>query len=294
VSRALVTGATGFLGRRLTSLLIARGWTVTVVHPVESDSQVTLERLHSEGATIARYTGADELRDSAQNARPDVVFHLATLYRRSHTPADIQRMMRANVEMGTILLDALAGMDCVVVAAMSYFQYRDSRPSSYSLYSATKQAFSVIASYYRELAALDVREVVLFDTYGPSDTREKLIPALIEAAVTRSNLSLGSSSQRLNLLFVDDVVDGLVAAAGGAAFERTALRADHNVTVGALVKELESAIGGSVDVTFDEGRAANDLVDHSGNWKAPEGWRPGVSLGQGLLETYRAAQPSDG
>lgn len=82
MSRALVTGATGFIGARLVRALLARGDEVTALVRASSDRS-QLEPLGVRFA-VGDVTDADSLRAPAAGA--DVVFHLAAMLKQPWDP----------------------------------------------------------------------------------------------------------------------------------------------------------------------------------------------------------------
>ena len=93
--RALVTGTTGFIGRRLCAMLEARGDLVAVAKR------------------------GDDLHQIMRSAQPDVVFHLAAAYVRDHEPLDVANLVQSNVEYGTHVLEAMrvCGVTRIVAAS---------------------------------------------------------------------------------------------------------------------------------------------------------------------------------
>src|SRR4051794_26778123 len=76
--RALVTGAAGFVGRRLVGALVGAGWGVTgaaLAHPTPDDGP----RVSDAGVrwVLGDVRDAIHLGDALDAARPDVIFHLA-------------------------------------------------------------------------------------------------------------------------------------------------------------------------------------------------------------------------
>ena len=286
--RTLVTGATGFLGRNLVSKLALDGADVTVLQRQGASSGPIVKGLAAQGAQIVDYGTQEEFREKVVASKFDRVFHLATLYTREHLPSDIGPLIEANIGLGTQLLDAVVGTECVVVSALSFFQFRHELPAPYSLYSATKEAFTTVARHYRDVALVDVREVVLYDTFGPGDTRPKLIPHVARSFANGTPLSLGPSTQLVNLLFVADVIAGLIAVADGDHSDRVALRAAENVTVLDLVSTFTAVTGRTVEVDFDQLKPVNDLVTESGDWPAPTGWSSQTSLNDGVSAVWQS------
>ena len=284
--KSIVTGATGFLGQHLARVLLLQGDEVTIVHRSSSAHNPILDEMKERGATIALYENLDEMDTLVRRARPDRVFHLATLYMREHGPTDIEKLVEANVTFGARLLESVVGLNCVVVSTMSYFQFRNGEPSSFSLYSATKQAFLDIANYYLLVKGLDVLNVILFDTFGPCDTRDKLIPRLLDAAAEGSRIDMGTSAQLLNLLYVDDVVAGLVAAAAPESGALVSLRSTEETTVAELVRTVERAGDRTIQKSYNEDQRPNPLVREAGVWPSPDGWVPQVPLRDGIERSW--------
>lgn len=291
MSRLVVTGASGFLGRHLVRHALRSGDQVIAVHRRGSDGPV-IRGLEANGATILRFDTAEEVVGLTAASDADAVFHLATLYLKSHAATDIGPLLDANVAFGTQVLEGLRGTDTPFVTTMSYFQYLDGRPSPFSLYSATKQAFSDIADFYRS-AGTSVREVVVYDTYGPDDERPKLMPLLRDLAVgRRDSVRLGAPGQRLDFRHVDDVVTGLRAAAGPAAPPRMSFRGDPR-PLQEIVDILETAAGRRLGVEFDATATVNDRVDRAEWWPAPPGWRPAIDLRVGLSQLIASGRRAE-
>ncbi len=284
MSVALVTGATGFLGRHLVQHLASEGFEVHVLHRVGSDAEV-LSRLAGFGAELHAFDAVTTVPDAVVGLVPDVVFHLATLYLKDHSAADVAPLIEANVTFGSQLFESLVGSDAVVISTMSYLQFSGGSAVPVSLYSATKQAFLEIGRYYRECRGLDVRQVILYDTYGPADSRDKLVPRLVEALETGESVSFGRADQPLNMLFASDVSRGLVSSAGVGAPSTMTIRAREMSTVGAIVSAFESAAGRILAKSFNSTGSVNDLVHRAGDWPTPPGWQPRVSLDEGARLT---------
>jgi nucleoside-diphosphate-sugar epimerase len=283
--RALVTGGTGFVGGALIRHLRETGWSVAATRRADGDGSA------ADGVAWYGLTGSD-VRSVVDRAAPDAVFHLAAHQARSRTPADVEAFLDANIALGVRLHDAVvgrrtaAGSDVVIVSAMSFFQFRDGAPSIHSLYASSKQAYAVLADYYRQAEGVDSRQVVLYDNYGPADPRPKLVPQLLQAARAAAPVTVGPLEQPLNLLHVDDVAAGLIAAAAPGEASVTTVRAAATTTVGDVVAAVAKAAGHPLDIEVDETRRVSDLPLVAGEWPTPRAWEPAWTLESGLRQAY--------
>jgi dTDP-glucose 4,6-dehydratase len=162
-----------------------------------------------------------------------------------------------------------------------------------SPYAASKLAADkLIDSYHRsfDLPACVVRP---FNTYGPRQSARAIIPTIISQALAGSTLRLGSLTPRRDLTFVADTAAGFVAAATAEdAVGRTIqLGANHDVSVGDLVRLVGEVLGRELTVETDPRRVrpeASEVVRLiSGPFLAEEvlGWRAEVPLSEGLAQT---------
>lgn len=294
--RALVTGGSGFIGGRLLARLLDEGHEVTAL--VRGDPAGRLDPR----ATAMQIDGAATLSDIVGEARPGIVFHVASAVVIEHSPGAISDLVQANVTFPTALLDAMAhhGVRRFVNTGTSWQHYDGNeayRPSN--LYAATKQAFEDIAAFYHHAHGIGVANLKLFDVYGPSDPRKKIIPLLLSVLRTGEPLGMSPGEQVLDMIHVDDVVDAYLAAAiwlakdpgGWATF---AVRSGENHRLKDIVATLENVAGRPVAIQWGERpyRDREVMVPWVNGVTVP-GWRARISLREGLKEVLEAAGLSD-
>ena len=212
-SSVLITGATGFVGYHLAAALLGHGREVHLV--VRSDS--SLQRLadlsgspiiHTHDGTTAQF-----VRIIEQSA-PQTVFHLASLFLAEHQPHDLERLIQSNILFGMQLLEAAVGcgVPFLVNTGTSWQHYEQIDYRAVCLYAATKQAFEDILRFYTDAYPLRALTLKLFDTYGPHDPRYKLFALLRKASQSGETLAMSPGEQKLDLVYIDDVVQAFIHA----------------------------------------------------------------------------------
>lgn len=287
--RALLTGATGFVGRHLSRRLLADGWEVAALVRDPRSPRIV--------PGIGAHVVPDEhgaLVDLVAAVDPEVCIHLATYFVGDHRTADVRPLVDANLTFGTRLADALVGVGGIpLVNTGTAWQHVGGAPyAPMSLYAATKQAFADILRFHATRRHLEVVTLTLTDTYGPGDDRPKLVPALLAAGLTGGPLDLSTGDQLIDLVHVDDVVAAFARVVdllrGGPAVSpsgdtRWAVSSGRPVTIRDLVDRFSAATGLAVDARWGV-RPPRD-VEMREPWAigdAPPGWTPTTDLDRGL------------
>ena len=293
MSRVLVTGGGGFLGSRLVERLEAAGHEVVVARRREYDltHEADAERLFAE-------------------ARPELVFHLAAeVGGIGANRANPGRYWYANLVMGANVLEQsrVHGIGKLVIAGTvcAYPKHTpvpfreeslwDGYPEETNApYGVAKKAVLVGAQAYREQYGLDAVFLLPANLYGPGDNFDletsHVIPALVRKMLEGGEeVTLwGDGSPTREFLYVDDCVEGLVAAA-----DRYDGAEPVNLGTGAeiSIRDLAELVA---EVTGFEGRVVWDASMPNGQprrsldaSKARElfGWEARTPLRDGLERT---------
>lgn len=213
--KALVTGATGFIGNHLARTLHERGYEVRV-----------LVRKRPQDLDFSAYdVVCGDLADAqaAKNAVAgvDVVFHLAAIRDRWGIPyADYYR---TNVDGTRFLLDAAETQGarfvyCSSVGVMGHpgkLNIDETFPYAFSdgkyNYSHTKALADEMTLDYgaqERLFATVVRAVI---TYGPGDTWG-MVTRLIDMLAHGRFLPVGDGRNHMHLAYISDLVEGFILA----------------------------------------------------------------------------------
>ena len=279
----VVTGATGFIGSSLVRHLASIGEQVLAVggprsrHGIDSGAVKWLSYEEN-------YKAITQLVVAAQ---PASVIHCVNHYSLRHAVSDIDEAIDANIRFGSLLLGALAEMPVQFINLSTFFQRQGltgTQPNSF--YAASKQAFSDIVQWFGNNSNLQVCDLMLFDTYGPGDKRNKLIPRLLECAAVGSNMAIQTPSAELNLCFINDVILGITDVVLKRTTGVWSLRAEKYVKVTEVVGHVESISGQSVVGKWgDTEPRVSSRIDTP---PTLAGWSPQVSLQSGIEQCWKS------
>jgi len=306
-NKVLVTGAGGFIASQLVEKLVHQGADVKAFVRYNSRNDPGLLSLSSSEVISQVEIIAGDLRDSdaVRKAVAGVshVFHLGALIAIPYSYLHPQEVIETNV-MGTlnILTAAREEKTTRVIHASSsevygtalYVPIDEKHPlQGQSPYSASKIGADKIAESFFLSYDLPVVTVRPFNTYGPRQSARAVIPAIISQALTQDVVKLGNLDTRRDLTFVDDTVNGFLAAAKAKHVngETINLGYGEDIRIGDLANEVIHLVERSVNIEVDSSRLRPEksevqrLVSDRSKAKKLLSWEPTISLTDGLKIT---------
>jgi nucleoside-diphosphate-sugar epimerase len=302
-STIFVTGGTGFIGINLLRRLEELGaQTVALVRP--GANLVRLRSLNKLRIRVGDVTDAKMISDLMVEIQPDYVFHLATS-RENATPDERLRMITSNTCGITNLLEGcLRAPHCRIICTGSSMEYgyrkepfHENRPSEPdTLFGASKEAATNLCMAYHKQYALQVVVLRLFHVYGYWEPSHRLVPTVIDAALTGNPIRLTASATRRDFVFVEDVVDAYVMAAGRKRVNGQIINIGTGIqhTNRDVVAGIERISGRRISVeasAFPERSYDRDFwVADIQRAKEMLGWMPQTPLIEGLRKSYEWAK----
>ena len=289
--KLLITGASGFVGRRLVTQLA-------------DDHEV-----HA----IVRRSPPDELADAAQwivqdldrldpgalPQRVDGVVHLAQSPHYREFPAGAPDVFSVNVSSTFALLEYArqAGARAFVLASTGgVYGYRrhpireaDDVPHPTTFYFRSKRAAELLAEAYAGIFAVVVFR--FFFVYGPGQTR-MLVPSLIDKVAMGEAIQIdGDPGLSINPIHVDDAVRSFEPALKLGTSATFNVAGAERVTITDLVRLIGELAGRSPSITHSDAQPPGDLVADIGRLRDVLGVVPGISLRDGLRSAMGSRNP---
>ncbi|ANE78960.1 UDP-glucose 4-epimerase [Mycobacterium adipatum] len=303
--RTLVTGAAGFIGSTLVDRLLADGHTVTGVDDLSTGRRANLAAAeqHPQFTFVEADIVDADLAAILADADPEVIFHLAAQISVRHSVDNPQFDATVNV-VGTIRLAEAArthGVRKIVHTSSGGSVYgtppvyptgEDVPTDPASPYAASKVAGEVYLNTFRNLYNLDCTHIAPGNVYGPRQDPhgEAGVVAIFAKALLAGvpTKIFGDGTDSRDYVYVDDVVDAFVRAAGAAGGgQRFNVGTGISTTVAELHTSIAKAVGTADDPEFHPARLGDlrkSQLDIS-RGKQVLGWEPQVGLDEGIERT---------
>jgi len=291
--RAILTGATGYLGGRLVRALLRDGHEVLALVRQTSDT-TALEALIGADNVLRYSDDPGSLEALVLASRADAAFHLAAAQQQGSDPVSLRELVSANVLFGGRFVGACAAADIGAFVSAGTFSTHAEGTAEFvpaSLYAATKRAFEDVQAFYSASSGMRCVTLELTDTYGPDDPRGKFLRLVSEASAAGTTLDATPGQQLLSLVHADDVAGAFIHTAEGLLGESLvpgtySVASDELLTLRELVDGWTGATGRTVDVAWGERPyPANQIMRPFVECRLP-GWRPAIGLRDGLAQVY--------
>ena len=314
----LVTGCAGFIGSHVTDRLLAAGDSVVGIDSFTDFYDPAIKRRNLDAAHAhdaftlieADIRDRDAVRAAFADHGVTRVVHLAA--RAGVRPSIEDPAVYADVNLnGSVnLLDAAVKSSVtafVFASSSSVYGNNDKVPFSeddpvnfpISPYAATKRSGELIAHTFHHLHKLPVSCLRFFTVYGPRQRPDLAIGKFMRMIAGGQPIPVfGDGSTSRDYTFVDDIVDGVVAAIAhtesSKRYDIFNLGSHRPIPLSELIAAIEHAVGsdavidrqpmqpGDVDRTYADVTKSERVL----------GYAPKVSLDTGLAAQWRWVRDS--
>ena len=312
--RVLVTGGGGFIGSHLVERLVGMGAVVRgMVHYNALGSHGWLEQ-SAHHTNLEVFAGDICDRDCVRGAMKDVqtVFHLAALIAIPYSYQAPVSYVNTNI-LGTLnILQAAReeGVERIIHTSTSeVYGTAQSVPISeshplqgQSPYSASKIGADKLAEAFFHSFRVPVVTVRPFNTFGPRQSARAVIPTIVSQLLVGNTVRLGNTEPKRDLNFVDNTVDGYLAAAAypeavGKTFN---FGSGREISIGELAMLIAQFMGKPIEIVSDAqrqrptGSEVERLLADFSQAKSQLDWTPSISLEEGLKRTITWIEQNSG
>ena len=293
-TRILVTGAGGFVGAAVVRAALAAGHDVIAL--VRNDrsrlaavaSRVSLHHVDlAGGPAVAALLGS---------VKPDIVIHSAWEgVGGALRGGDIQfENIRTTIALADAAIAAGARKFVGIGSQAEYGRYdrkivESDLPRPTMLYGAAKLAANHLAAQRCREAGVEFAWLRLFSVYGPGDNANWLIPSTAASLVKGKAPKCTAGTQKWDYLHIDDVADGVLAAAttedATGVFN---LASGNPVAVRRIVEMLRDLAAPGLNLAFGTIPFGPDQIMHlegdNERLRGATGWSVRVPIGEGLRQ----------
>ena len=307
MSRILITGGTGFVGKHLIQFLKPKNSRIAVL---ASGPTSTPEPDVDYYEVDIR--DRDAVRSVVQKVEPDQIYHLAGITTIAASWSDPQLTYEVNVWGASSLFRAAMSLPSPprilnVSTAQVY------APSSYPLsegslvwpdnpYAASKAMAELLIVEYQRHQAGGIVTARAFNHTGPGQPPNFVLPSMakqfaeIEVGLQPAKLIVGNIDVKRDFTDIRDVVRAYCLLLGqGRTGEIYNVCSGSAICLSEIVQLFESISGVDVNIETDEGRVrCNDVMHICGDpnkIRNATGWRPQISLREtvvSLLDYWRS------
>jgi nucleoside-diphosphate-sugar epimerase len=306
MKKILVTGSAGFIGARVSEMLLKDDYQVIGVDNLNDYYDVNLklwrlEKLKKHSNFIFYKISVEnynELKTIFQENCPEAVINLAARVGVRYSLENPFAYLATNSGGNLNLLELCReyGVPKFVLASTSSLYagqkmpFRENLPVNMPIspYAASKKAAEMMAYTYHFLYGLDVSILRYFTVYGPAGRPDMATFRFIKWMMEGVPLVIfGDGQQERDFTYVDDIARGTISALKPLRYEIINLGNNHPYKLSEIIRLIEKYVGKKAEFRYKELHKADMKVTWADVKKAEKylNWQPQVSLGEGIKRT---------
>lgn len=302
----LVTGAAGFIGQRVSELLMADGHVVFGLDNLNDayDVRVKLWRLnqlkqkksfHFQQLDISDY---ENLKDWINNLKNpiDAIINLAARAGVRQSVENPWVYVNTNVVGNLNLLEIARHMKIqkyILASTSSLYGENPPLPTPESAdsdhplqpYAASKKGAEALCHSYHYLYGIDTTVFRYFTVYGPAGRPDMVMFRLAKwIAEGQPVFVTGDGNQARGFTYIDDIARGTILGLKKLNYELINLGGHEVITINELVRIMEEKIGKKANIQYIDQHKADVMQNCANVEKAKQvlNWEPKVKLDQGI------------
>lgn len=287
--RVIVAGANGFIGSNLCKHFQKNN--IDFLGLVRSKSLKFDKKINN---NLVKLENSNLLPKQIQNLfdsfKPTSLVNAATMYIRNDDATLLRDLVESNVYYPSQLLENCIKNNVKFINLSSNWQMKNKEKyNSINLYAASKNSFEILLSYLIETGQINASSIILYDTYGPNDSRDKILNSLIMNAIQNRDIELTYSKKQINLTHISDITNGIELILKEKYLKRYyELSNVDNITLHELFSMVKNITKSNFNVSWKYKTSPDNFdVDQVKDIaKYPEFWNSSIKLSEGIQQIY--------
>ena len=306
MKKILVTGTAGFIGARVSEMLLEEGYQVIGVDNLNDYYDINLKfwRLDNlkkyDNFKFYKYDieNYEELKSVFQLNCPEGVINLAARtgvrYSLENPFAYLDTNSGGNLNLLELCREyevskfVLASTSSLYAGQKMPFQENLPVNTPISPYASSKKSAEIMAYTYHYLYGLDVTILRYFTVYGPAGRPDMAVFRFINWMMESVPLEIfGDGNQKRDFTYIDDIARGTIKALIPLGYEIINLGNNHPHTLSEVIQVMGKYVGKKVPSNYKEFHQADMQATWADISKAKEllNWHPQFSLEEGIKRT---------
>ena len=253
----LLTGTTGFIGNKFLLFALSNNFLVIDILRSKNKSNKKIKKLRNTYPDSYKNIFFDNkkiLSKKLNNINVDYFINFATLYSNNHTHKQVSSFIESNVSFPTLIYDIVHHKTKKIINFGSMMQHsKNANLVSKNLYAATKNAFEMISNYYSTINnKTKFYNIKFYESFGDNDTRNKIIPTIINNYKKNIVTKVISKKLSLNIIHTDDIINSIMILinhnikSGSYCIKNT-----HNIKISNLIKNLNKNLRKKIKIKYE-------------------------------------------
>ena len=302
----LITGCAGFIGAKITELLLKQSINVIGIDNINNFyspilKEWRLKRL-KKFVNFKFYkldiVNLNDLREVFQQNKFSALMNLAA---RAGVRASVDNpwvYVDTNITGTLNLLElskdfgikkfVLASTSSIYGANETPFSENDKTDKQLSPYAATKKSAEALAYTYHYLYGIDITILRYFTVYGPAGRPDMMPFKFIHHIAEGIPIPVyGDGNQERDFTYIDDIARGSILSLKPLGYEVINLGSDHPIKVNYVIQLMEQYLGKKAIIDYQPIHSADVPVTWANISKAREilSWNSNISIEDGILNT---------
>lgn len=254
MKKAIVTGANGFIGKKLVSALIEKNYEVIAL-----DVRFDESLLSNSAATCVNVIDKDvtSLKGVIPSGNYDCFFHLAWMGTSGPARADYTVQLN-NVKLACdyVLLCKELGCKRIIYASSinemetyEYLQSDDIEPSGGYIYGTGKLAAHLMGETVAKLNGVEFIPVIITNIYGVGEKSARMIYTSINKLIHKEHCSFTAGYQTYDFIYISDAINSIIAVAEkGKAFNRYYIGSGEPKPLREFLTEMKNIVAPEAEI----------------------------------------------